>query len=130
MAEKDRDEVKRTVRLKIQRSFLPSARPPKPAHRFLFSRVGDQVSLDVGYLDSSEMFELMHRLDSAEKGKKASPAGKKTPERVVNLYVTDTFLLSPQAALELLAISQQIVEDLRRIGLVTPLQPPKEPSHE
>jgi hypothetical protein len=78
----------------------------KSANRFLFTRVGAELVLDVGFIDPAEMRQAA----------KAPPTPDGPP--MVDYVVTDRFALSPDAAANLFAVAKKIVTDLQAQGVL------------
>lgn len=91
------------------RRVLTSAAPIEAAHRFMWTRVGTEIELTVGYLDLAALKDV---IDAAKL--------KATPDEVVEIpfYVTHRFSLSPDAAVHLAEVANEIVSNLKEIGMV------------
>ncbi len=92
--------VPTSATIKVRRELVEPQTPPKAAHKFLFTRVGVDIVLEVGFFDLLQLREAVEARNS-----QAEP-----PE--VILHVTDRFTLSPQGLQDLSAIVKQLVEDM------------------
>jgi len=89
--------------IKLKRVLVNPQIPPKPAHKFLFTRVGVDLVLEVGYFDLPELREAV------EAGK--SKAENAEPDEV-QLHITDRFVLSPQGVMDLAQVANQLQQDV------------------
>lgn len=99
------------LQLILQRILVDPGTPPKPAHKFMYHRVGSDIVLEVAYFDLNEL-RIAIEEGKEQKEKKEKPR--------VPLYVTDRFTLSVQAALDLRDAANALVADLEEIGMFTP----------
>jgi hypothetical protein len=90
-----------TIRLK--RVLADPSAPPKAAHKFMFTRVGVDIVLEVGY------FDLPALREAVERGKEAPKDAE--PEEVT-LHITDRFVLSPQGVTDLAGVAKQLESDM------------------
>ena len=88
------------VEVKIERVLVNPGDPPKPAHKFIWTRVGDDLMLDVGHFDLVELRGAI---------KEGGESGK---EGTAKFYVTDRFMLTPQVVLELREAMTKLMGDL------------------
>lgn len=88
--------------VEIDRVPLPARESLKAAHKFIYSRVGPFLQLDVGFLDAREVVDF--RRDERKKPK---------------LYVTDSYALNIEGAIEFIKTAQHIADDLERQGFIT-----------
>lgn len=95
----------RRVSVQVQKVVLHPDQPPKAAHRFFYAVVGNEIQLEVGFLDLGTVFMAIQ----------ATAAGSK-PEESPTLFVTDRFVLSPEAALDLYRNADRLVKHLRKAG--------------
>ena len=86
-----------------KRTLLRPGEPPKPANQFFYTVLGDSIQLDISYVD------LMEARAAFEKIKAGAQAD-------LPVYVTDRFVLTPEAALNLLMAARDLVEILRSFG--------------
>lgn len=84
------------VKFKINRQVVDVGSPPKQAHKFLFTRIGREFVLEVGFFDFTALRAAI------EAGSKAV-----TP-RPVSLHISDRFVLSFEAARELVELGKQV----------------------
>jgi len=92
-------------RVRLRRVLSDLKAVPKPLLRGIWTRVGADVQLDLGHCDLHDLREVI--TGGVEEG-------------AVDFIVTDRFVLSPQAALDLLETFQDIVKDLQQQGLLPP----------
>lgn len=91
-----------------QKVLIDRSAPPKPLNRIMWTKIGADIQLDLGYFDLAEMNIAI------EKAKK-----DKTGNISSNLYITDRFVVSPSNATILLKDMQDLVDSLRK-GKVLP----------
>ena len=95
------------VQIQIRRMLVAGASTPsKVVHKFYWTRVGTDISVDIGYYDLVELRDAIGAL-------REDPAGG----QVVNLYVTDRLLLSPSGAQSFIESAEQLKNDLRAAGI-------------
>jgi len=94
--------------VEIKRHLLDSARPPKLAHKFMYSRIEDQVFVSVGHFEGHEVHAFLHGLK-----------GEEDPEPP-RLHITDTFVLNIKAAQELRRTTEEMFAELQASGLIEP----------
>jgi hypothetical protein len=96
----------KTIKAKLNR-VLVSSEPIQAAHRFLYTRVGAEIVLDVGYFD---LPDLKEKVDAA----------KGVPGAVVEstFFVTHRFSLSPEAAAQLAETVNMLVKNLKDVGMI------------
>ena len=95
----DQDQVK----LSFNRVVVRPENPPKPVHKVFWSRVGNDILLDVGYI---ALVETRAAITKAKEGEEPEP---------LSFYVTDRFSLTPQAAVELKVAIEQMREQVQNI---------------
>jgi hypothetical protein len=78
----------------------------------MFTRVGDQIALDVGYFDFREAYEFANPEEDTEPGHP-------------HLYISNTFVLNSMGALELYACAESLLQDLEANGLVDKKEVPQ-----
>ena len=100
--------MEREVTVAIKRELVNPSAPPKPAHKFVYAKVGHEICLDVGHFDLAEVAKLV---EEARKG-----GGTAT----VPLLVTERYCLSPDGALDMLKTAKALVDDLRKHGMLPP----------
>ena len=89
-----------------ERVLLDRSTNPKALHKILWTRVGSEVQLDLGYYDINEVNTAI------EEGK------KKQAERVsTNLYITDRFVVSPTTVVQLSEDIEGLVKSLKEVNL-------------
>lgn len=91
---------KKTVKIKARRAVLHPEKPPRIFNKLLWTRVGPEAVLDIGYYDLAEMRDA---LDKA----KASPS----TETEVTVYVTERLTITPISILDLLRVSSQLARE-------------------
>jgi hypothetical protein len=74
---------------------------PQAAHAFLWARVGGQFLLEVGYVDLQVVGEIISKSDAE-------------PAPVVDLYITDRFVLDVAGAERLLETADAIRAELEK----------------
>lgn len=85
------------LELKVQRVLTDPAAPVKAAQNFQFTRVGEELQLDVGYFDMPNLKEIV------DKAKKGETVGE------LLFIVTDRFSLS-RTAFEVLSRNVRVIE--------------------
>ena len=88
------------VEVKVERVLVNPDDPPKPAHKFVWTRVGSDLMLDVGHFD---LVELRNAITEGGKGGK---------EGTAKFYVTDRFILTPPVVNELIEAMTKLKDDL------------------
>jgi hypothetical protein len=73
------------------------------ADRFIYTVLGDRIQLDIAYVDLPEAREAIEKTKAGAEG-------------TVQMYVTDRFSLTPEAALGLLMTATELVKALRQFG--------------
>jgi len=103
------------------RMVVDPARPPRQVHRFLYTRVGAEMVLDVGYHDMAELKEFVDKVRAKTAETPTESAGE------LPLYVTDRFVLPISAAEDLLRTADFIRKDLERLRalLAAPVDTPE-----
>ncbi len=92
-----------TTTIKIRRVLVDSQAPPKAAHKFLFTRVGVDLVLEVGYYDFPELRDAIKASES--EARSAEPP-------IVTVNVTDRFVLSPQGVMDLAQVAEELKKDV------------------
>jgi hypothetical protein len=88
------------VAIKGLRRVVDVGVPPKQAHKFLFTRVGNEFVVEVGFFDFPA---LRDAIETAKSGM--------APEQVP-LHVSDRFVLSIQAARDLVDFAEEVKKAL------------------
>lgn len=102
---------KHEFELKLNRVLVDPQTPPKPVHRLMWTRVGDMVCLELGYMDLPELRGALQQAEQdAESGKRTNP--------VVNFHVTDRFTVTPSAAKQVHTELTSLIQDLERESLI------------
>lgn len=96
------------ITLQLDRQLLDPERPPLPAHKFFWTRVGGDVVFEIGFFDLPEL------RDALEKSRQSNLQEK------VRVAIAGRYALSPAAALELLKQAQLLVDDLKSQGFLPP----------
>lgn len=91
--------------LNFKRILQDPGKAPKPAQRIVWTRVGPDFQIDVGFFDLAEL-----RL--AVEDARSSPTHGSMME--VPFYVTDRFILTLGNVIELSKITEQMMSDVRR----------------
>ena len=94
-------------KISLRRVLVDHTQPPKLLSHVIWTRVGQELQLDVGHVDLVELRGVV----TAQQG---------SPEPSVHFMVTDRFVLSAQAALDLLNNVRDMVNDLRKEGILPP----------
>ena len=100
-------EEKKQLRMNIRRTLIDPRQPPKPAHHFLWTRVGADITLDVGYFDLPEVRAVLERAKTVD-----------NPD--LSLFVTDRFTLTAQGIANLIRAAHDLENDLTAQGLWPP----------
>jgi hypothetical protein len=98
------------VRINIRRTLVDPKLPPKPAHHFLWTRVGADITLDVGHFDLPEVRAVMEKAKSVDNAD-------------LILFVTDRFTLTPQGLSNFLQAAHDLEKDLKAQGMWPPPTP-------
>ncbi len=101
------------VELTFDRQLL-SPNPPKLAQKFGFTRVGPDIVFEVGFFEPTALREALERLR------------EKQPSPPVPYLVTDRFVLSLSAVVDLFNVSKMLIEGLRADPLLSRLLPSEE----
>ena len=101
-----------SARIPLQpvRVLLDPRQPPKMFHKIIFTALSGDVSLEFGFLDLREGFDLLQAYRSGTLPKDEA--------QTTHLYITDRFFLTPQSGLELLRVASRAVEHFQRLGLL------------
>ncbi len=86
-----------------KRTLLRPSEPPKPANQFFYTVLGDSIQLDISHVD---LVEARAAFETIKTGAQAD----------LPVYVTDRFILTPEAALNLLMAAKDLVATLRSFG--------------
>lgn len=92
------------LNLTVNRILMSPDTPPKPGHKFLWTRVGTEVMLEVGHFD---LVELKRAVDEA------TDSESKSSNSPVSLYITDRFFLNLANAVELSKAVNSMLKDLK-----------------
>ncbi len=101
-----KDEAER-IGVSLERILLRPDEPPKPIHRFFYAVVGNEISLEVGYYD----IRTLHLAMKARKSGSDEPVESK-------FYVTDRFVLSPSAAVDMYRNARNLLKFLKEQDLL------------
>lgn len=95
------------VQLQLKRTLVDGASTPcKVVHKFYWTRVGSDISLDIGYFDLAELRAAINRAHE-----------KPEEPQSLNLYVTDRLVLSASGAQSFIESAEQLKEDLSNAGI-------------
>lgn len=94
-----------SLTLNFKRILRDPEAPPKPGQRFIWTRVGPDYQLDVGYFDLPELRAVVEEARSAPKKESTTP---------VAIHVTDRFNLTIANVVELAAVVEQMMMDVRQ----------------
>ena len=95
--------------LKFRRVVVNPADGPRAVQKFIWTRVGNEILVDVGYFDLVD-------LNAAIKRKKGDPGD----DVELNFFITSRFSITPEAAREALSTFEALVRNLEENGLLSP----------
>ena len=94
-----------TFALNLERtSLLPPEVPPIPVFHFAFTRVGNQILLEPGYVD---LVELRLAMEQVRSGK---PPDKENA--VVRIYIKEKYVMDRQALTQLRDAAEEILQGM------------------
>lgn len=99
------------VVLEFERHLVNPDAPPKQASRFTYAVVDNAISLEVSYMDTHDVHVAIRDAKQAKK------AGKQHSAKL-KLFVTDRFILTPEAAMDLKIQADALVDHLRKFGKI------------
>lgn len=90
--------------IRVKRVLVDPNSAPKAAHKFMFTRVGVDIVLEVGHYDLSKLREAIE----------ADKAGKTNDAELqeVDLFISDRFVLSPQGVSDLASVAKSLESDM------------------
>lgn len=103
--------AKREAQIKVERTGVGPLAPPTAAHKFLFTRVGAEIVLEVGFFQMAELREAVETSRATTAALyPGAPGGPQPP--TVKLYISHQFSLSPQGVMDLISIARELEKDL------------------
>lgn len=99
--------MEKKIQYTATRVVMDPARAPRQVHRFLYTRVGAEILLEVGYHDVAELKVFVDKVK--ENPDNVEAAGE------LPLYVTDRFVLSKAAAEDFIKTAEFMREDLEQL---------------
>jgi hypothetical protein len=94
--------MSKETQIKLRRHLVNPSVPPKPAHQFMWTRVGTDIVLEVGYFDLPELRTALQR--AKDKGQPAE----------TSFYVTDRFTLTPTSVASLVQAGKDLARDMEQ----------------